>query len=635
MDDHETIEFLRKTRLTINALGGDDIINLNNFDTPEGMFGQGAGIFVNGGDPTGSDTVIVNGSLGFSDFIVVDRLTASGAHIVGAQPIPVTVDTVEHLLINGLGGDIDFDDDLVVMTPSGAHEITLNGAPGQTDAGTIAVREIGGGALLPLSFSGLGGTGSLFFEDEDFARVDTLVYNGTANDDTFTLPGGTGAIRLNSQIQVNTGGVANVFLNGQDGDDTFNLAGSQDYNSVVLSGGDPSASDTVNLSAATGAVNVTVGASTTVTGYGATVSLLGVEHLNADVATNDATFTGTASDDTVDVTPTGVDAVTFSLANSNPAIGSTPVVNFSNVGATMTLDGGLGTNLLNFHGTANSDSINLSRSVGNLTLGNSGRQVVTTTSSFLAWNVLGKAGSDSFVINESVGALNIIQLNIDGGTGAANSLSFNTNFVETYLPAGGHDGSFRGGAEVNFTNIASATVSLSAPSLSATVRAGGGANQITVNGTGANTVQVTVDDGTRVTFAGNLTTLNVNAGAGDDVIAVTPGAFTGAGGINVDGGDPTASDLVIVNGTAGADNVTIDTLTADGARIAGLGAVVSITTTEHLKYMGHGGDDELTIVTPSGSDIVVATPTLASGQGSTTITSGATGDVRLPLSWKV
>ena len=58
VDGFETIEFSNKVNLTINGLAGSDTINLNNPNTPTGL----TSITVNGGDPTASDTVIVNGT---------------------------------------------------------------------------------------------------------------------------------------------------------------------------------------------------------------------------------------------------------------------------------------------------------------------------------------------------------------------------------------------------------------------------------------------------------------------------------------------------------------------------------------------------------------------------------------------
>src|SRR5262249_62388195 len=59
---------------------------------------------------------------------------------------------------------------------------------------------VGTATATPLSFQHLGVGGSLTFADA--ARNDTLVYNGTAASDTFTVAGGTGAITLNNQIVV-------------------------------------------------------------------------------------------------------------------------------------------------------------------------------------------------------------------------------------------------------------------------------------------------------------------------------------------------------------------------------------------------------------------------------------------------
>ena len=56
IDNFETISFLNKTSLTIDAGAGSDTINVNSQTNPLGL----ASVTVNGGDPTGSDTLIVN-----------------------------------------------------------------------------------------------------------------------------------------------------------------------------------------------------------------------------------------------------------------------------------------------------------------------------------------------------------------------------------------------------------------------------------------------------------------------------------------------------------------------------------------------------------------------------------------------
>src|SRR5262249_59255859 len=58
--------------------------------------------------------------------------------------------------------------------------------------------------------------------------------------------------------------------------------------------------------------------------------------------------------------PTGAAAATVSLTSSNPSVGSTPVVNASNIGTTFTVDAGGGTDTLTVNGTQNGETITVS-----------------------------------------------------------------------------------------------------------------------------------------------------------------------------------------------------------------------------------------------------------------------------------
>ena len=81
---------------------------------------------------------------------------------------------------------------------------------------------------------------------------------------------------------------------------------------TLVNGGDPSGSDTVNLSGATNPVVVQLADSTlpppadetTITGYGGTVTLTGVEVANLDANGRAMTVNGTTGADTIAVTPT-------------------------------------------------------------------------------------------------------------------------------------------------------------------------------------------------------------------------------------------------------------------------------------------------------------------------------------------
>ena len=88
------MEFINKTSLTINGLAGSDEINLNNPNTPTGL----TGITVNGGDPTASDTLVVNGTTG-SDAI--------GYKPTGIGAGSVTVNRLAHRDLHGYRGTYD------------------------------------------------------------------------------------------------------------------------------------------------------------------------------------------------------------------------------------------------------------------------------------------------------------------------------------------------------------------------------------------------------------------------------------------------------------------------------------------------------------------------------------------------
>ncbi len=91
-------------------------------------------------------------------------------------------------------------------------------------------------------------------------RTDYLELNGTNNSDLFNVNGpadqiqvlapGAGGLFVTDALH--TGGILHAQLRGLNGDDIFNLTGALPYADILVDGGDPSASDTVNLTGATG-----------------------------------------------------------------------------------------------------------------------------------------------------------------------------------------------------------------------------------------------------------------------------------------------------------------------------------------------------------------------------------------------
>ncbi|NQT87700.1 hypothetical protein HQ560_13100 [bacterium] len=135
VDGFETIEFANKANLVINGQAGDDVIHLNNANTPTGL----GAITVIGGDTTDNDTLIVNGGP-VGDTIVVDQHTTHGALVTGAQPVPLDIDGVERLIVNGLDGS----DTLNVVVNNAT--ITLVEGPA-ADSGSLTVLD-----RLPVDF---------------------------------------------------------------------------------------------------------------------------------------------------------------------------------------------------------------------------------------------------------------------------------------------------------------------------------------------------------------------------------------------------------------------------------------------------------------------------------------------------
>ena len=146
--------------------------------TPVGVANETTTINVDGGDPTASDLLVVSASAATETITYAPTASDAGSVTVAGSPV-VNFATTESVVIDGRGGN----DLLDVLTPAGANTITYT--PGaQVDAGGVLVD-----SLAPLSFEGLGATGTLRFSDVSAGRVDTLVHRGSDVADTFVVPG--------------------------------------------------------------------------------------------------------------------------------------------------------------------------------------------------------------------------------------------------------------------------------------------------------------------------------------------------------------------------------------------------------------------------------------------------------------
>ena len=171
------------TSLTLNQGGGGSDV----FALTQAAAGNIPTVTVNGG---ATSTVTINGTAS-PDIIGVTPLSASSATVVVNGVTTYNVSGAAALDINGQGGNVA----LTVTSPAGA---TVTLTPGSTvDSGLVQVNN-----FVPLSFQNLGTAATLTLAYASANLSNTLIYEGTPGDDSFSLAAGTGAITLNSQIAV-------------------------------------------------------------------------------------------------------------------------------------------------------------------------------------------------------------------------------------------------------------------------------------------------------------------------------------------------------------------------------------------------------------------------------------------------
>jgi hypothetical protein len=587
VDEHESIQFANKGTLIINALAGADTINLNNSNTA-GL----SGITVNGGDPTSGDTLIVNGT-------AATLTVATGTStITGAGPVGITYATIEALTVNAGPSTT------LAVTGSASYTYTPGSA---ADAGAVQTDS------LPIAFTGVGAGETLSLSGT------SAVINGTAANDTFTVAATTGNVAFIGRLTVARVGLTALTLNGLDGDDTFNVTGPQSYTSILLAGGDPSASDVANVTGngTAVAVNNLGGATANITGGGlGTVSLPSVEILNLSAGAGGITLNGTAAPDAFVVTPTGANTAIAQVGSV------APVVNTTNTGG-LTVDAVAASDTLAVNATSGADTIAVSGSAVTVT----GLKTVNYAN-VEGLTVKGLAGSDIFNVTPSA----TVPIFIDGGDPVGVLPGDLLNIV-----AGGQTVTLNPGPEtdegginvganqtVSYDHIES--ISITGPG-SAIINGTNGPDTITIiardasTHDGADGIQdftVSVNTGPEILFI-NTPSLLVNALSGADLINLrTPAPNNAEWDVNVtiDGGPPSAgepsgADRVVVETPGAAAETALYAPTAsDGGTldITNLSSLVTLIRIEELLYDGEADNDSLTTTALGGPDTIIHTP---------------------------
>lgn len=444
IDDHESIEFTNKTQLTIDAQAGSDTINLNNPNTPTGL----TTITVNAGDPTGSDTLILNGRPGFQDQI---RLlpTAAGAGSITQTGVPARNYTgIEHIR--------------AVMDPLASDHLSVDGTV-NNDTFRIASGPATGEMTITGEMNGVGGAAFLLptiyvtgqssaligtFNFNGVGGADTMVVTGTSTNDVFNFSRATatsGSIDHDvNGVQTNFIGFANLtrlIVEGGDGNDLFAVPGN--FPTILqINGGNPtSGSDIlrvtgVNATAETFTVTPTFDpGSGNVVVNTATTNYTGIEHiqlfgLNTDqdnLIVNDdgrdnvwTVGAGANLDDLIQIA--GRESIDFENFN-NITLNNTFGTDTFNVYPTNMVEV-IGTLIINGDATAPiDDQVNLYGTVGN--------DLVTSTAAAMNFNgtsitvgtnirdlrLLMLAGADNVDLDLDLPGTAVTQKYVDGGDG--------------------------------------------------------------------------------------------------------------------------------------------------------------------------------------------------------------------------
>ncbi len=605
-----TDDSMATNRITLNTGDGDDTITVTSDDALE--------IFVQGGDPTASDRLIVAGGGGTATLDL-----AAGSVTESANPVFFT--GIEHVTINATAQrnvvvDATAGDDDLTFVSDGAQEGTLTASGINTQFVLNTVQS--------LTVNGLDGTN------------DRLTIRGTTAADTFTVSGTTAALAASQGVDTISGMEA-LTIDGREGFDTFNVT--PGAIPISIDGGDPIGAlpgDLLNITA-DGAVTLHAGPEnddgSLVDGANAPVSFDHVESISVTGGTS-ATVNGTNASDVITVIAR--DHTTHGAIPNDAMSGVRDFTVSVNAGAEILF---IDTPVLTINAQAGNDQITLRTPAPNNAAWNvdvtidggtpstdADRLVIETPGQDAAIYTPGAtADSGTLVIdeatNDSTITLNgIEELRYDGESGNDTLTIVGTSGVDSivYSPGDAADeGSFR----VN--NLLAIRFEQLGSTGAIVVDGGGNNDTLVAAGTNGNDAFTVGNNGTRNTLDITTGTLNrldvqqINVEGlrldgldGDDTFTVDNNVAAYSLGVRIDGGNPSASDSVTLNGTSAGVSDTIGlALAASGDVVTGaVGGTVTLTGVERLT-IDAGADNDAVSVTNFGVASALTDVTVNSG----------------------
>ncbi len=507
------------------------------------------------------------------------------------------------------------------------------------DAGTVQLDN-----WLAISYEDLGFTGAVTIDGT--GADDTLVARGTDSNDAFSVAAGTGDVNLVSlygdHVDLIRSNVEALVLDGRDGDDTFTINAVQPYRSIGIWGGNPAAGSdaaVLNGTANPDAIALTqAAAGDTVTGLGAVVTLVNVEDLTVNSLGGDDTLsatefggatdlqnvvfnsggdpadtfllTGTANQDEIQVTPQSATTVTAQANGVNPLL----TVNLAAAPtSTFTVSGGGDTDAVTVHGSAGANTIAVVRGATTRVTVDATKRIDVAAA---ADTLTVAAGQGADTINVTGAQAGGVALTVDGGqpsglpgaSGVDTMNVTNTTAGTTVYAPGATDDSgtiTTPDGALPFYGLEVANITSFQASDTITAHGTNGPDQITLLNNGAN--RIWVNNQTVIGFTA-FGTVNLQGRFGEDRFSVTPVGLAGVNTINVDGGDPTASDELVVTASPASETIVYAPTASDTGSVTVAGSpVVNFTTTESVVIDGRGGDDALWYVSPTDGVNVIST----------------------------
>jgi Ca2+-binding RTX toxin-like protein len=624
--------------------------------------GGGTNLF-EGGD--GNDTALINGSNASETFTI----TANGTRVrfdeTGPAPFSLDIGTTENLVLHAGGGDD------VITAGNGLGSLislTLDGG-----AGNDTITGGDGNDLL------IGGSGNDIVNGgrgNDVAQLgsgdDTFIWN--PGDGSDTVEGGSGNDKLlfnganiNENINITANGgrvrftrdVANITMDlnsieqiefdargGADNITVGDLTGTGVKQILVDLGAVPGgtqgdgAADTVTINGTGGNQHIqvtAVGTTVTVTGLPEVVTIANAEAANdrlviqalggndvidasalaavigltIDGGAGNDTITGSQGADTL-IGGDGNDKVTGGRGNDVALLGAGDDIFTWNPGdGSDTVEGGTGTDTLVFNGSnaaenmsisANGSRALLTRDVGAITMDLNGTERV---------QIAAAGGADNITVNDLTGT-DVTQVAIDlsagpgsqSGDGAADRVTVNGSAGDDNIKV------VTSGGSIDVNGLAAQV----------TIAHADAGDVLAVNGGGGNDV---ID--ASAIKAGQLVSLNINGGDGNDTITGSAGNDIVNGGrgndvANLGAGDDTfvwnpgdgsdtveggkGTDTLLFNGANINENINIS---ANGGRVLFTRDVAAIAMdlngVEHIDFNALGGADNITVNDLSGTGV--------------------------------